>query len=41
MSILLPHSVCVESQASLAVPVVITPRLATSVQFRVMCPLAS
>ena len=41
ISVLFPHSFCMESQASLAVPVVTTPRLATSVQLRVMCPLAS
>src|SRR6266540_3964808 len=41
ISVLLPHSVWIESQASLAVPVVLTPRPATSVQLSVMCPCAS
>src|SRR6266508_717195 len=41
ISILLPHSVWIESQASLAVPVVLTPRPATSVQLSMMCPCAS
>ena len=41
MSVLFPHSAWMESHASLAVPVVTTPRPATSVQLRVMCPLAS
>ena len=36
-----PHSIWIKSQASLAVPIVATPRLATFVQLRVMCPHAS
>lgn len=40
MSVLFPHSVWIDSQESLAVPVVITPRLVTSVQFRVIWPRA-
>ena len=39
MSVIFPHSFSiVESHASLAVPVVITQRLAMSVQLRVICP---
>src|ERR1700678_4169628 len=41
ISVIFPHSSWMESQASLAVPPVMTPRLVTSVQLSVRCPLAS
>ena len=41
MSVFFPHSALMESHASFAVPVVTTPRPATSVQLRVICPRAS
>ena len=41
MSVLLPHSVWIESQAPLAIPIVLTPKLEMSVQLRVIWPLVS
>ena len=41
MSVLFPHLLWMESQVSLEDPVVFTPRAATSVQLRVIWPLAS